>query len=406
MKRRILFVEPERALLDVYVKLLANEPDRWEVFTAKNATEALERMSQTELEVVVTDLDLPGMSGAAWMEQVRIRCANASRIIVSEISNQVEVARCLNATHQFLPKPFEVGALKYALSRVGVLEAYLQSPKLKALVSQFGPLPSLPSLYIQIVQELSAEDPSIEHIAGIIAQDPSMTARILQIVNSAAIGLARRISNPFEAVQYLGFGTVRSLVLAAQIFSSFAGRPGLKGLSLDELWSHAAGCGMLARLIMRLEHSAVTDMEDAAVAGMLHDMGKLILADSLSGPFQQARALAKERGMSLFEAELEVIGATHAGVGAYLFGLWGLPAPIVEAVAFHHMPASNSLRAFSPLTAVHAANALEHELSVSKEGAPPTALDTGYLASLGLEHRVNAWRVEAMRVKLQRDEME
>ncbi len=406
MKRRILFVEPDRALLDVYVRLLAGEAERWEVFTAACATDALERMARTELDVVVTDLDLPGMGGAAWMEQVRIRCANASRIIVSEISNQVEVARCLNATHQFLPKPFEVGALKYALSRVGELETYLQSPKLKALVSQFGPLPSLPSLYVQIVQELASEDPSIEHIAGIIGQDPSMTARILQIVNSAAIGLARRIGNPFEAVQYLGFGTVRSLVLAAEIFSSFAGRPGLKGFPINELWSHAAGCAMLARTIMRLEHSAITDVEDAAIAGMLHDMGKLILADSLPDRFQQARALASERGLPLFAAEQEVFGATHAGVGAYLFGLWGLPAPIVEAVAFHHAPASNNLRAFSPLTAVHAANALEHELSNPAEPARPVEVDAAYLASLGLEHRVKAWRIEAMRLKLQRDENE
>ncbi len=404
MKRRILFVVPDQALLGVYVKLLDSERDHWEVFTATTASQALEVMGRIALDVVVSDTDLPGMSSDAWMNEVRLRCAQASRIIVSEISNQEEVARCLNATHQFLPKPFEVGALKFALSRVGVLDAYLQSPTLKALVSQFGTLPSLPSLYVQIMQELGSDDPSVEHVAAIIGQDPSMTARILQIVNSAAIGLARRISNPFEAVQYLGFGTVRSLVLAAHIFSSFSVRPGLQGFSINALWRHATVSGMFARMIMRLEHGAMTDVEDAAVAGMLHDIGKLILADSLPDRFQQACLLAAERKIPLFEAEREVFGATHAGVGAYLFGLWGLPSSIVEAVAFHHTPVNNDLRSFSPLTAVHVANALEHALAQPEDAEQLPGLDADYLASLGLDRRLNAWRVEAMRLSMRLEE--
>jgi HD-like signal output (HDOD) protein/CheY-like chemotaxis protein len=406
MKRRILFVEPDPMLLDVYVKLLDAERDQWEVFQTRTASQALEWMGQAEFDVVVTDVDLPSISGDSWMNEVRARCANASRIIVSEISNQETVARCLNATHQFLAKPFEVGALKYALSRVGVLDAYLRSPQIKAIVSQLSRLPSLPSLYVQIMQELGSDDPSVEQVAAIIGQDPSMTARILQIVNSAAIGLARRISTPFEAVQYLGFGTVRSLVLAAHIFSSFSVRPGLKGFSINQLWRHAAGSGMLARMIMRLEHSAVADAEDANIAGMLHDIGKLILADAVPDRFQKACDLATQLAIPLHAAEMEVFGATHAGVGAYLFGLWGLPASIVEAIAFHHEPTRNDLRSFSPLTAVHVANVLEHELSQAKEPGRPTELDVMYLASLDLENRLDKWRAEAMRLSLQADENE
>lgn len=405
MKRRILFVEPDTVLLGVYVKLLERERDRWEVLTATTAAQALEMMAQ-EPEVVVSDADLPGISSEMWMNEVRNRCAGASRIIISEVGNQAQIARSLNATHQFLPKPFEVEALRYALSRVEVLDAYLRVPAIKSLVRQVGTLPSLPSLYVQVMQELNSDDPSVERVAATIGQDPSMTARILQIVNSAAIGLARRISNPFEAVQYLGFGTVRSLVLAAHIFSSFSARPGLKGFSIQALWSHATVTGMLARMVMRLERSAAADADDANIAGMLHDIGKLILADRMPDRFQQAWMLATERNVPLHETEMEIFGATHAGVGAYLFGLWGLPASVVEAVAFHHAPAENPLRAFSPLTAVHVANVLEHEFSQVKDADRLAVMDQRHLAALGLAERVDTWRAEAERMIARWDEGE
>jgi HD-like signal output (HDOD) protein len=157
---------------------------------------------------------------------------------------------------------------------------------------------------------------------------------------------------------------------------------------------------------MQLEHSAPADAEDANIAGMLHDIGKLILAEALPRRFQQACDLANQLEMPLHAAELEVFGATHAGVGAYLFGLWGLPASIVEAIAFHHEPVRNNLRAFSPLTAVHVANVLEHELNPAQEPGRPPELDAAYLASLDLEHRLDKWRAEAMRLSLQTDESE
>jgi len=300
----------------------------------------------------------------------------------------------MGETHQFLAKPFNVKQLKATLARLSGLDAYLKDDKLRGLVGQLGALPSFPSLYLEIMKELNAAEPSIESIADIIARDPSMTAKMLQIVNSAAVGLGRQVSSSFEAVQFLGSTTVRSLVLSAHIFSCFE-RTNLKGFSINQLWEHAMKSGTLARMIMRLEQAEATDVEDAYVAGMLHDIGKLMLANSLPEQYQQALALAADRNIQLHEAEFEVFGATHAGVAAYLLGLWGLPASIVEAVAFHHTPRNSDLRAFSPLTAVHVANAFELELSKAQPCGRPVEVDTDYLTASGVQNRLDAWRVEA-----------
>ncbi len=221
MKKRILFVEDNPLLVSLYAMMLEGEQEHWEVSTARDGEQALALMAQTPFDVVVSDMGLPGMSGIELIDQVKHRYPGCCRIILSGLSDQQEVVRCLNATHQFLAKPFNVKALKATLARIGALDAFLADEALKSLVGQLGTLPSFPSLYVEIMKELGAAEPSVERIANIVSHDPSMTAKLLQIANSAALGLARELSSPFEAVQHLGLGTVRSLALAVPIFSCF-----------------------------------------------------------------------------------------------------------------------------------------------------------------------------------------
>lgn len=153
-------------------------------------------------------------------------------------------------------------------------------------------------------------------------------------------------------------------------------------------------CGELARTMMRGEGGEAADCEDAFTAGMLHDMGKLMLADSLPEEFGQALALAEQEKISLTDAEQEIFGATHAGLAAYLLGLWGLPASVVEAVAFHQTPEKSDLNKYSPLTAVHVASSLADET-----GATP--LNTEYLARIGVMDRVDDWREAAAELAME-----
>lgn len=385
--KRILFVEDNEMLLELYGVMLDRERDHWEVSLAPDGENALKLLRQTEFDVVVSDMQMPGMSGIELLTQVRQMHPQTARIIISGFADQAEAADSLNCTHLFIPKPFDAKLLRATLMRVGSLDAYLKDDKLRGLAGKMHSLPSFPTLYLEILQEIESPQSSIQGIAAIVAKDPAITAKVLQVANSAAYGLAERVTDPVEAVQQLGMTTVRSLVLSAQVYDSYA--PGrMAKFSADALWNRLMKCADLARTILRRDGATVTDAEDAFTAGMLHDIGKLMLADSLPAEFAEAIELAAREKIPQVQAEQAVLGADHAGLAAYLFGLWGLPASIVEAVAFHHAPQRSELKQCSTLTAVHVASSM-----LAEPGSAP--VDSEYLAEIGVADRLDEWQETA-----------
>lgn len=394
-KKRLLFVDDETMLLDLYKMVFEDEQDRWEINFAPGGKEALAMMDEEPMDVLVSDMRMPGMSGAELVQEVMKRHPRTSRLIMSGYADSEQIAQCLGATHQFIAKPFELQNLRGTISRVCSLDSWLLDERLKSLVAQLRSLPSLPSLYFRIMEALASSDTSLEQVGDIIASDPSMTAKILQLVNSAFFGIARRISNPVEAVQFLGVGRVRSLVLSLHVFSCFD-EVRVKNFSIERVWKHSMATGLIAQKISRMQKADRAFVDEAYVAGMLHDIGKVMLAASLPDQYEGAVNLAAEQKLTLVEAERETFGVTHAQVGAYLLGLWGLPITIVEAVAFHHNPMESAVKTFSPLTAVHVASALERQLREPEANATEVAVDSEYLSELGgIEDRLEDWREAA-----------
>jgi HD-like signal output (HDOD) protein len=391
--KRILFVEDNEVLLQLYGIMLSGEASQWETTTAADGEIALELLRRSPFDVVASDMQMPGMSGIELLGEVRKLHPQTSRIIISGSSDQAEAADSLNCTHLFIPKPFDVQTLRATLARISSLDAYLKDDRLRGLAGRMRALPSFPLIYLDIIREIESPNASIQGIAQIIAKDPGITTKILQVANSAAFGLVSPINDPVDAVQQLGMTTVRALALSAQVFSSF--KPGrLKHFSAEALWSHLMKTGDLARTIMRRERVEFSECEDAFTAGMLHDIGQLMLADSVPDEFEKALALAAQEKIPLAQAELEIFGATHTGLAAYLFGLWGLPASIVEAVAFHLEPEKSDLKKFSALTAVHVANALCDQT----EGAN---LNMDYFESIGVADRLDDWRETAEELEME-----
>jgi putative nucleotidyltransferase with HDIG domain len=241
------------------------------------------------------------------------------------------------------------------LERACSVRGLLDSPGLKKLISGIVRLPSLPSIYLELSLALGSEDSSVKQVANIICQDMAMTAKVLQLVNSALFGISRNITSVAGAVTYLGMETVKSLTLNVMAFSQFR-HPPLARFA-EQLSAHSLQVGALARGIALSSQFTGATADECLTAGLLHDIGKLVLSDNRPAEFQDALEVARLTGVTHAAAESQIFGATHAEIGAYLLWLWGLPASVTEAVALHHNLGRSPGGA---ILAVHAADALVH----------------------------------------------
>jgi HD-like signal output (HDOD) protein len=390
MKKRILFVDDEVMILEGIRRMLRSMRAEWEMEFVESAEAALRLLDQKHFDVIVSDMRMPRMNGAELLAEVMKRHPTTVRLILSGYADKDLILKCVGSTHQYLAKPCDAESLKATVLRASNMEGSLQSPRLKSLVCQMNRLPSIPTLYMQVVDKASRADASVGEIGGVIGRDIGMTAQVLKLTNSAFFGLRQQLSNAEEAVAYLGISTIKSLVLSIYAFSQFE-KAETGSLKIESLWSHSMEVASLAKRVSKLELKDSKVAEEAFTAGMLHDIGKLVLAVNLPNEYTEATRLAQS-GMDLALAEEKVFGANHADVGGYLIGLWGLPVPVVEAVALHHCPSRAMQPAFSPLTSVHAANVLAWERSNSGNGTPAPQLDANYLDLLSGSSRMAVWR--------------
>jgi len=363
----------------------------WEMRFAASGAEALKMLAEKPAHVVVSDMRMPQMNGAQLLNEVMRLRPKAVRVILSGYSDQEMIMQCVGGTHQFLSKPCDGETLRSIVSRALDMDSWLDNDQLKALVSQMGALPSLPSLYFEIMRELGAPETTLDTVGATIAKDPGMTSKILQLVNSAFFGLRRRITDPTEAVLQLGLDTIKSLVLGLHIFSEFESQ-GDGPLSPEKIWRHSLATAATAKRIARIERQENVVVEESFTAGLLHDIGRLVLVVNLRERYAEIFDNAVKEERPLIDAERTALGAGHAEVGGYLLGLWGLPISLVEAAVYHHAPGQCPTKTFAPLTSVHAANVLEHELADGATPALTPPLDQGYLAGMGLAEHVGIWR--------------
>lgn len=382
MKNRILFVDDEPNLLEALRRILRDMRPQWEMEFAASAQQALDLLAGNPFDVVVTDMRMPGMDGCQLLEKVKLERPQMVRIILSGHSDRSLILSSVGLAHQFLSKPCDIETLKATISRACAMQELLTDEFLIKIVSGIDSLPSLPSLYEEVVEEVNSEEGTLERIAEIIAKDAGMSAKLLQLVNSAFFGLPAKVTSVHRAVSLLGTETIKTLVLSVKIFSQFD-RPGLP--SVSRLWEHSLYTGMMARSIAAQQDLRQNHIDEAFTAGLLHDVGKLILLEKLPDKSAEASRLSVAAGRPIWEAEQSVFGTTHAQVGAYLIGLWGLSETLVKATAFHHSPGKSSDRSFSPLTAVHLADAAEH---TDQGEDKKDRLDIEYLETLGISAKI------------------
>ncbi|HUJ22560.1 MAG TPA: response regulator [Bryobacteraceae bacterium] len=392
MSIRILFVDDEPLLLEGLKRSLRPMRRQWDTAFATGGEEALALLAREAFDVIVTDMRMPGMDGAALLNEVTARYPGVLRMVLSGQSDLESLVKSAGVTHQYLTKPCAMEHLKDAVNRAVSLRDLLGSQPLKQLVSRMGSVPSAPPVYVELMDCLKSKDASIERAARIIQKDMGMTAKVLQLANSPFFGAAGRMISAADAVQCLGLENIRALLLTVHAFSEFR-LSGAGSFSMQALWRHSLATAAMAERIMQTLPSADTaERDQIGVAGLLHDVGRVLLAANLPDAYERAHALAAEKRMADWQAEQEVFSATHAVLGAYLIGLWGLPEPIVEAVAYHHTPSDCPHPGTAMLTALHVADSLEYLSHGGDAASSRYEPDLEYLAGLGLAGRLAGWR--------------
>ena len=390
MKKKVLFVDNDSNILTGLKRMLRPMRQEWDMEFTNSGESALNMLALTPFDVIVSEMHMPGMSGSQLLSEVMNLYPQSVRVLLSGESDLDKIMKSTKMTHQYLSKPCEAETLKLIVNRSFSLKNVLSSESLKKLVSQMESLPSLSSLYIEIQEEIESPNSSLQKIGQIISKDVGMTAKILQLVNSAFFGLPRHVSSPVHAVNYLGLDIIKALVISVQIFSKFD-QIELKDFSVESLWNHSVSVGAFVKYISKVENTEKKSADNAYIAALLHDCGKLVLAAKLPEQYKLVLSKTKE-GMILTDAELEIFNTTHAEVGAYLMGLWGLPNDIIEALAFHHHPGNCPIKTISPVTFVHVANALNYEqVNLDPEGKK-FKIDSNYLSEVGITDKLAIWR--------------
>ena len=389
-RRRLLFVDDEALVLQGLRRTLHGMRNEWEMTFVESAERALATLAREPYDAIVTDMKMPGRDGAQLLEEVKRHYPEMVRVVLSGEANRDAVFRSIGTTHQYLCKPCDPQELRMRLAQAFVMRDLLRNPAIRAVVSGLKSIPSLPALYHEIMAELRTEDTSLERIARIVSKDVGMTAKILQLANSAFMGTRYEISNPTQAVTLIGTETVRALVLSVHVFSQFEDQQGVAGY-WTTLWEHSIAVACLAQRIAAAEKCAKNLVDESFTAGLLHEIGKLVLLAQMPREYGAILETLAEKPTTLSAAERERFGCTHADLGAYLMSIWGLPHPLIHAVAYHDRPAESVEKRFSSLTAVHGADAIVS----SGNGAlilQDVQMDEEYLKDLGLSERPPVWR--------------
>jgi HD-like signal output (HDOD) protein len=386
MTTSILFVDDEPEVLHAMQRTLRGMRKDWCMEFVSSGAAALESLSRNPVDVIVSDMRMPGMDGWHLLAEVKTLYPQTVRLVLSGHADPDSVMRSVGTAQYYLAKPCECAALKAAIAQTQKLKSLLSSHQLATMVGGVGCLPSPPRSFQELLACIRDPAASLADAARIIVRDAAMTANIMKLVNSAFFGARRPLASVERAVAYLGLNTLGALVLGHGVFQSSTVSK-IAASSLETLWKHSQETALAARAIALSEKQSAARAEEAFLAGLLHDVGKVVFATSVEPN----------------KVDISQMRSQHGAVGGYLLGLWGFPNSIVEAVAFHHAPsqaftagaasvaAQGHAGALSLPGVVHIADRLIHRHGGGTATAADLGIETQFLDHIGLEHRLPEW---------------
>ena len=370
----------------------------WELTWLENRAEAEQHLSDLSIDAIIIQAEREGADPVELIDQKANQNTRVLQFVWCPPKDMAFFKGRFGASAHCLSSEWEPDRFESALRNAFLRDGLRQSIPLKTLLSRIGEVPRLPQMYVDIIQHLESPDSDLEFVAQMIASDVSACALLLKAANSAYHGCTHPVANAFEAVLTLGVEQTKATILFGHMLTRFDPAT-CRAFLLDELWHHSLATASFARSIAQKEAASPTMADEAYTAGLLQDIGTLILATNLSKEYGRVLVSAQQQLQSLRTAEQNYFGTTHAELGACLISQWELPFAIAEAVAWHHAPGSSENNTFSPLTAVHVADAFFYENQVGLYqqhdgvvGEPMARIDSHYLSSMGKQNRISYWR--------------
>lgn len=386
---RALFVG-DRAQLRSRVQVLLDDAGaRVELSYAPTGAAAIAALADERWDVVVADRDLPGARGEEVLTHVRDHHPSTIRVIVAGPADHQHTALGPAVAQVQLTEPIEPGAMRDVVVRSCALANVLAHKELQRVVGKPERLPSAPQVFWDLSRAIADATSTTEDIAVVVERDPALSAKVLQLTNSAYFGLSARVASIHQAVTYVGVEVLKALSLTAHIFCTLDDTP-VPGLSIAQFQRSSLLGARLARLFVQ----DVRRSEEAFSSALVRDIGKIVVAMSAPDRFAEVVSTVRNGGHAFHDVERRVLGFSHGEAGAYLLGLWGLPAVFLEVAAWHHEPGAIGIGGNSDvLAAVHVADSLidtactgELDLSTDRK------LDRDYLARSGHIADLAAWR--------------
>ncbi len=356
MKPAALIYTNQESILETSREALK---DLWELQPASSETEVRTELENSHYQLFLIDKDRVAeaegiLQSASEVSPETKRVQFFTESPQGELSVQFSHPRVVSDDAQGKPEPESFcEQIDHELLR----QTLFSKNGLSNILASIQKVPSRPGVYFKVVEELTNPEGTIDMIAQLVKEDPIVTARILRAVNSTALGLRRRLTDATEAVMMLGGERVRDVILLLEVLSVIDQNKCI-GFNPDDVWNHSIQVGQLARKIMAKETRCQASRDAAFTAGLLHDVGKVLLAVNLPGRYAKTLMLAKKNQSAIVDEEYKEFETSHAELGTHLLESWDLPIRILEAIMWHHSIEHNRTKEISPGSAVLIANTL------------------------------------------------
>lgn len=238
------------------------------------------------------------------------------------------------------------------------------APSAEYIIRNTLQVASLPTIYIKIDEALNSANCSNQYLVDILSEDTALSARLLRLANSAMFSFPSKIDSVSNAITIIGTQQLRALVLASSVMKLFKDIPE-ELLNMEMFWRHSIACAVSARIIASLRRAA--NVEYFFLAGLLHDIGRLIMLKQVPSEISQAMQQARQTQQLLYKVEKEILGFDHAKLGGMLLKEWKLPIQLVDSTAFHHNP-KRSPDFRDEVAVIHVADIIANSLQLGSSG--------------------------------------